>query len=81
MNKIVAVENNLNPFKDFLAAQGCQIIPVEQAAIERVDAVVLSGADENLMGMMDIKTDAPVINASGRTPEQVWNDIQRFGQS
>lgn len=77
MDRIVAVENNLNPVKDFLAAQGCQIIAVERVKDTKVDAVVLSGADQNIMGMEDIITKAPVINASGLSPQDVWNEIQR----
>lgn len=42
-----------------------------------VDAVVLSGADQNIMGMQNIVTKAPVINASGLSPEEIWNEIQR----
>lgn len=77
MDRVVAVENKLKPVREFLAAQGCQIIPVEKVKDTRVDAVVLSGADQNLMGMEDIETKAPVINASGLSPQDVWNEIQR----
>lgn len=77
MNKIVAVEDNLASVKDFLSAKGCQIIDVEKARNRQVDAVVISGMDENLLGMEDVTINAPVINAKGRTPEEVWNNISR----
>lgn len=79
MNRIIAVENNLNPVKDYLAAQGCQIIAVEKVRDTKVDAVVLAGMDENILGMQDIQTKAPIINASGRSPEEIWNEIQQRG--
>jgi len=77
MDRVIAVENNLKPFKDFLAAQGCRIIAVDRVKDTEVDAVVLSGADQNIMGMQNIVTKAPVINASGLSPEEIWNEIQR----
>jgi len=80
MERIVAVENNLKPVKDYLSAQGCQIIEVERVKDTKVDAVVLAGNDQNIMGMQDIDTKAPVINASGLSPQDVWNEIQRRTQ-
>jgi len=76
MNRVVAVENNLDPIRDYLSAQGCQIIAVETVKDNKVDAVVLSGMDQNIMGIQDIATKAPVINASGLSPEEVWNQIK-----
>lgn len=76
MNRVVAIENNLNPVRDYLAAQGCQIIAVERVKETKVDAVVLSGVDQNIMGIQDITTKAPVIDASGLSPEEVWNQIK-----
>lgn len=75
MNKIVAVENNLAIFKDFLSKKGCRVIDIDVAKGESVDAVVISGMKENLLGMQDVYIDAPVINASGKTPEEVWYSI------
>lgn len=78
MRKVIAVENNLTPVKDFLVAQGCQVIDVESAQHQSVDAVVLSGVKQNLMGIQDVIVNAPVITASGKTPEEIWNNIQQF---
>jgi len=77
MNKIIAVEDNLSQFKDYFAAQGCQVTDIETAMNQQVDAVVLSGSDENLMNIQDIIVNAPVINASGQTPTQVWEQLQK----
>lgn len=75
MNKVIAVEDNLEPVKKYLTVMGCQVIDVEAAMNRNVDAVVLSGADENLMGIQDVVIDAPIINARGISPEDVWNSI------
>lgn len=78
MNKIVAVENNLAPIKDYLLDQGCQVIDVESAKNTRVDAVVISGSSKDLLGMQDVVIDAPVIDARGKTPNEVWHNIMRY---
>jgi hypothetical protein len=78
MTKRIAVEDNLSPVKDFLTSQGCEVIDVESAMYTQVDAVVLSGVKQNLLGMQDIMIDAPVITASGKTPEEIWNSILQY---
>jgi hypothetical protein len=78
LNKIIAVENNLAPIKDFLLDQGCQVIDVESARSTRVDAVVISGASKDLLGMQDIMINAPVIDARGKSPSEVWENIMRY---
>lgn len=77
MNRVIAVEGNLTPVKDYLAAQGCRVMDLSEAKFNRVDAVVLSGMDENLTGMQNVVVDAPVISARGRTPQEVWQEIQK----
>lgn len=76
MERVIAVEDNLGTFKDYLAAKGCRIIDVEEAEDQEVDAVVISGSDENLMGIQEIIIDAPIISADGLTPKEVWALIQ-----
>jgi hypothetical protein len=78
MKKVIAVENNLTPVKEFLKSQGCQVIDVESALKTEVDAVVLSGVKQNLLGMQDIMINAPVITASGKSPQEIWDNIQQY---
>ena len=78
MNKIVAVENNLAPIKDYLLDQGRQVIDVESTKNTRVDAVVISGSSKDLLGMQDVVIDVPVIDARGKTPSEVWHNIMRY---
>jgi hypothetical protein len=51
---------------------------VNTAAGQDVMAVVVSGADNNLMNVQDATTKAPVIDASGKTPEQILSRIQKL---
>jgi hypothetical protein len=75
MNTVVAVDDRLAPVKNYLTQQGCQIIDIDTARHQQVDAVVLSGMEENLLGMQNIMVNAPVISAKGMTPEEIWQDI------
>lgn len=77
INKVVAVEDNLEPVKKFLTTQGCQVISVEKAKNRQVDALVLSGMDQNILGMEDVMIDVPIISAQGKSAEEIWNEIMR----
>ena len=41
-------------------------------------AVVVSGMDDNLMGVQDRLTDAPVIRAAGRDIDEIVADVRRI---
>lgn len=78
MSTIIALDNGLTPVKNYLTEKGCQIISIDQVKNRSVDAVILSGSGENLMGIQNVVTDAPVFSAQGMTPEEVWKDIQQI---
>lgn len=74
--KVIAVEAALSPIKEYLREQGYDVVDLDRAQ-GTVDAVVVRGTDNNLLGGQDIVTRAPVIEASGLTPEQVGREIER----
>lgn len=78
MEKIVAVEEDLKGLKEALAAQGYEVVGLEEDQRERAQAFVISGMDQNLMGMEDIKTKAPVISAAGRSSEEIVKSINDY---
>ena len=78
MNTVIALDQGLTPVKNYLSEQGCKIINIDQAKHQRVDAVVLSGMEKDLLGMEDVIVDAPVFSAEGMTPEEIWRDIQQI---
>ncbi|NLG32841.1 MAG: YkuS family protein [Syntrophomonadaceae bacterium] len=75
MKRIIAVEDNLAPVKEYLIEKGCQVIEIEEAEYNDVDVLVISGSDEDIMGMEDILDEVPVISAQGRSPEDIWHTI------
>lgn len=72
--KTIAVEDTLTNVREFLKSNGYRVVRL--AGRQEADAYVVSGMDNNLMGMQDRSTKAPVIDASGKTPEQVLNSLQ-----
>lgn len=80
MKSRVAVEGSLTNIARDLRTQGYEVVDLNSNEIQNVNAVVVSGEDNNVMNMADIKTKAPVINARGMTAEQVRSEIEkRFG--
>lgn len=83
--KRIAVESTIGILRDYLTEKGYEIVqldPHTQTGIElkNCDAIVVNGQDENMMGMTTIKTEAPVIDVRGMTPEQVLNRIEQSFQ-
>lgn len=71
----IAVESGLDYVKKYLVRQGYDVVDLTGRTGEAA-AVVISGQDESFLGMADRTTDAPVISAEGRTPEEILTDIR-----
>jgi hypothetical protein len=72
----VAVEDNLTPVRDLLQQKGFEVVSVDR--VQDADYVVLTGGDDNIMGIQTIMTKAPVITAEGRTAEEIVAEIERL---
>jgi len=81
MNRI-AVESNLSPVQEYLSQQGYQVEILDASNFKQAQnnysAIVISGMDENLLGIQNVAGNAPVVNASGMTPEQVHKRLQEL---
>lgn len=75
--KDIAVEKGLSNIRDYLMNNGYQVSEIDigqksdKNLMERFDAVVLSGMDNDFMGIEDTGSEAPVIIASGMKPEDI----------
>ena len=76
----VAIQQNLSQIKDYLEDMGCQVSTLRDNNINfnAFDAIVVTGQDDDIMGIEDTLTNAIVIEASGLTPQEVYNQIQRM---
>lgn len=75
---IVAVEPVLSNVIELLETEGYEVVSLDETNLESVDAVVVSGADINLMNIQDTLTEVPVINAAGKSAEDILEEIDRL---
>lgn len=79
--KKVGIEGNLGNVKRYLERKDCTVEVLDEKnkesrrALNSFDAVVVSGADSNLMGMQDVLTNTRVISAQGKTEDEIYNEI------
>ncbi len=73
--RIVAVATELGNVRAQLEARGFTVVDLKGTDLKQVDAVVVSGVSENLTGIQNIETEAPVIAASGRGAAEVAADV------
>lgn len=84
MNKKIAVDNNLNPVKEYLQSKGYDVVNLyhnnNSAAIKEgnYQAIVISGLNDNPLGYSQDRNNTPVIKANGMTPQEVYNQIKEF---
>jgi ATP phosphoribosyltransferase len=80
MNGIIAVEKNLSRLVDALETEGYEVVMLdaEQEPAKEVDAIVVSGADINLMNMQDTLTEVPVINAVGKSFNEILKELEKL---
>ncbi|MCQ1529992.1 YkuS family protein [Lutispora saccharofermentans] len=77
----VGVEPNLNNVKEYLENKDISVKEFSSQkmgsswTMNRYDAVVVSGTDINIMGMQDAIGKARVIDASGMSPEEIYDEI------
>lgn len=83
MGKRVAVSEALSPVKRALHRAGYDVVNLESNAeisekgMGDYDAIVISGMDVNMTGMHDISGRAPVINATGKDPEEIVEELHK----
>ena len=73
----IAVADGLRPVRECLRAAGFEVVSTSGGIPEDVQAIVLSGLDDNLLGRQDVVRRVPIVNADGMTPEQVAGEVHR----
>lgn len=77
MAKRIAVEDHLKNVQEYLRHNGYDVVPLNASTpLDTCDCCVISGVDKDVMGMQNIGTGAPVINAEGQTVEEVYRAVQ-----
>lgn len=73
----IGVDDSLHPVKARLRAGGYDVVSLAAGVPPDVCAIVVNGLDDNLLGVQDIAVRVPVVNAEGRTAEDVAMEIGR----
>jgi len=81
LHQRVAIERNLDAIGDKLAENGINVDRIDitdmtPEMLQNYGAIVISGQSTNFMGMEDIKTKAPVIEAEGKTPDEITSMVK-----
>ena len=81
--KHIAVQEGLTPIANYLMESGYKVseFSTRQKAskdfLDGFDAVVLTGIDDNIMGIQTTNSNRPFIEARGMTPEDVKTAIDQ----
>ena len=81
MKQKVAVEPGLTPVREFLSNKGYTVETIDLSKeytkqMDKYDAFIVTGMNNNFLGVNDTNTRAVVIDASGLTAEQVYHELQ-----
>ncbi|GAA0121125.1 MAG: YkuS family protein [Clostridium argentinense] len=80
--KKVAVQKGLNPVKSYLNQEGYKVREFDtnkknaESFLNKFDAVIVTGEEENVMGIQNTSISAPIINADGMTPQEIKNQLE-----
>ncbi len=81
--KNIGIQKELSTVRDYLKNNGFNVYEVDttnitsDTTLQSFDAVVVSGANDNLMGIDNTSTKMPVINADGLTPTDIEDALNR----
>jgi len=74
--KTVAVDRSLTPVRSLLQQQGYSVVDVDN--IQQADCVVVSGGADTMLGIETTRAKAPVINAEGRSAQDILAEVKRY---
>lgn len=76
MERTVAIEDGIQGLRTHLEDEGFQVVDLADHP-NNADAIILSGLDENMLGDHTRVSDAFIINARGRQPEEIIYDLKK----
>lgn len=78
MQGIIAVESTLSNICIALETEGYEVVTLKLEEVDDVDAIVVSGLDSNFLNMQETVTEVPVINAAGKTTQEVLEELEKL---
>ncbi|MCX7774263.1 MAG: YkuS family protein [Clostridia bacterium] len=79
-NKRIAVEHNLTPVMELLQEKGYSVEDIDLSAelsknIDQYDALIVTGMNKDFLGVHDVVSKIPVINAEGLTANEIYDQL------
>lgn len=74
--KTVALDDDLLRFKNDLEREGYRVVASSMAG--QADAHIVAGLENNFMNMQDIKTRGKIIDASGKSVQQIIDELRNL---
>ncbi len=74
----IAVEDTLTNVKRALQQSGHEVVSLDAEQTQDCDCYCVSGQEQNVMGMSETTTQAPVINCSGKNAHEVVQEINEM---
>ncbi|MCY8510080.1 YkuS family protein [Bacillus mojavensis] len=77
MTKKIGIEQSLSDVEAALREKGYDVVMMKSPADAKgCDCCVVAGLDNNVQGIADTVTQAPVITASGMTAEEICSEVE-----
>jgi len=76
MQGIVGLEKHLSNLAEVLETEGYEVVILDDSNISIVDAIIVGSNDINLLNAQDISIDVPVINATGKTFNEIVEELE-----
>jgi len=80
--KKIAVQMGLNPIIEYLCQEGYTVKEFDNRKknagnfFNKYDAVVVTGGNQNIMGVEETVTSTPIIDATGMTGQEIQKNIE-----
>jgi len=76
MQGVIGLEKILSNLAEVLEVEGYDVVFLDDSNINSVDAIIVGGADINLSYSQDVSIDVPVINAAGKTFNEIIAELE-----
>jgi len=73
---VIAVENGLTPVEAALRERGHQVVLMKQGDTPDAAVLVVTGGDENMLGIQNVELKAPVVVAEGRSVVEICDAVE-----
>lgn len=76
MKRTIAVEEGLTDVRQMLEGEGFRVVPLDHQSAQWAGVIIVTGQDEDFLNMQAPLTAAAVINAEGKTAQEIVGQVQ-----